>query len=375
MCGRRITRPHTRGFVLKRVSRVHGTAHTLALAGVDVLIGEDHVPRILEVNDHPSGWTLLPSVFERFVELLQVEAGGDAAAIVLPECFRVATKTRVSWSDVAPTVPDAEDLRTTRALEEINKLRGALEERGIDTLITDGPSLAAVSSLVKFGVIFDRSDRDVHMIGATIVNPAARSICADKLSMYSTLRRADPAMPATEPFTISDASELRPFAPSTVVVWKPRFGGGSVGVTRGAFLDVPPTVSHDLIVERWVKPATVMMQDREYHVDLRVFVVGGIAVGTVIRRASAPIELVSSPLGWLTTTGPVIAEPFLQAGISPSLAVAIRHASTVAERAVAVVNQELLNPLAYSRRAAGVFGARNVIDEPLRIVEVAPLPT
>jgi hypothetical protein len=60
------------------------------------------------------------------------------------------------------------------------------------------------------------------------------------------------------------------------------------------------------LLQEWIEPRRLATSRGAYYFDIRVYVVAGEVVAGFARRAAAPCDgpLSSSPLAWLTTTGP-----------------------------------------------------------------------
>lgn len=311
-------------------------APTLGLAGVDLLRDRDGRWRVIEVNSQPAGLAAVAALdapggspsgrhdaLAALAALLIRHASNERIGLVLPDAFTVDgpidgpvrfERDATGWVD---------DLRVDRVLRDFERLAFALALAGALPVTGDVRHFHATRDAVRVGgaavgALFCRDSRfPPHATACFCVNDRRqRTLCGDKQRTHDLVRGAlGDAMIPTYPLH-ADADTLAFLEAAATrddwIIVKPRQGSASIDVRRlrapEALRCAMEAVPGTTICQPWIAPATVRHDGHAYHHDLRVFVVGGVAVGGVARRAAAPPAgaTADSPLAWLTTTGPLI---------------------------------------------------------------------
>lgn len=282
----------------------------LFICGVDVMLGQDLSPHLIEVNDRPVGLSTIPildgSESSAYQLGRRLVSRSPNVAIVLPEVYRLREHEgevrRLEWHRDLEAVPpkrDVGDPRSEAFVGDINEIGRACESGGGALSLLDSREEVASHP----GVLWNRSQRYVP---ADNVNDfAVRRRCLDKF----TLCRPTIAALDRRPRRCVAARRALPKVPWPVIVVKPRFGSGSRDVVRMRLEDgdFAPR-DEDVVLEEWIDSHTVDENGRPHRYDLRVIVVDGSAVAVVGRMAAAPASTAGGDglLSWLTTTGRVV---------------------------------------------------------------------
>lgn len=311
---------------------------TLAYAGVDLLLTGDRQWKVIEINDHPVALAqsrrlcssdaalecFRQDPFQLLAEQLERHDGGGAVALLLPECFELARGHRSPSQIRLREALKFDDNRVDLTISDFNELSRAIIARGREARICDAAHLRIqhrelyldgeiVRSLFRRHSGFPRQRVDCFCLN----DLRQRALCGDKLATHREIvaRLGDVASIPTFPFEPSertlgflDDCACR----GILVIVKPKWGSASVGVTRmdaGLALQHLATHQHerkDLICQPWIAPAVARVHERNFHFDVRLYVVAGRVVSGFARRAAAPSTGAASesPLAWLTTTGP-----------------------------------------------------------------------
>ncbi|MFE5502709.1 hypothetical protein ACFQ73_09115 [Amycolatopsis japonica] len=284
-------------------------------------------PRLLEVNDRPLGLSGIQhaglSPAQRLAHDLRTHAGERGeVGVVLAEAFALPRPVTVR-EPVRITAPaSGDDARVGAVTADLTAFSSAVTSQGGTVVFvgaTDRPPFAPGTP------VWNRSTRSIGREFAVVNSATASVVCVDK-----TVLRGD---------------EVRSRGVGSLHVLKPRWGSGSRHIHRGTLAELD-RVRRDhpdevFLCEPWIDGAVLQDAGKSYRFDLRVFVVGGRAAGTVVRRAAAPAvaPFDDSPLSWLTTTGPVLnavavadRRPSAQDGLARLPGTWLAEAAELAER-------------------------------------------
>ncbi|MEA5362615.1 hypothetical protein VA596_23975 [Amycolatopsis sp., V23-08] len=261
---------------------------------MDIIVERHGSPRLLEVNDRPLGLSAIRhaglSPAQRLAHDLRAHAGDRGeVGVVLAEAFALPRPVTVRGPVRISAPASGDDARIGAVTADLTAFSDAVTSKGGTVVFagaTDRPPLAPGTP------VWNRSTRSLGREFAVVNSAAASAVCVDK--------------------TVLRGPEARAAAAGALHVLKPRWGSGSRHVHRGTLAELdgirrahPGEV---FLCEPWIDGAVLQCAGKPYRFDLRVFVVGGRAAGTVVRRAAAPAvaPFDDSPLSWLTTTGPVL---------------------------------------------------------------------
>jgi glutathione synthase/RimK-type ligase-like ATP-grasp enzyme len=310
---------------------------SLTYAGVDLLFTSDREWVVIEVNDHPIGITRSHAIntsIERVgpfsgdptVEIANLmKSVGGRAIMLLPEYYRITTsvgKGRKRIENIDPTKFD--DSRIQMTIEDFNGICATAINQGVEITIADITQIKTLKGEVRDvgGITADtlfrrHSTFPAGCISAFCINDVRqRKICGDKLLTYDALNAAGVPTIPTHPWHAN--GELLQFleaasAANEEVILKPRHGSASQSVRRlpaaQALEELNSSIPREIsICQPWIQSATVEFAPWKYYFDVRIYVVDGKAVTGFARRGAAPNTgpTRSSPLSWLTTTGPTI---------------------------------------------------------------------
>lgn len=275
--------------------------------GLDFILKKDGVPVLLEINDHPTNSTLegFNSNASYIVELIKLACDNKTNKLIcflLPDCFSIKPEKQIAkFIDISSHL----DTSMLSTVIEFNQLGEILNSIGIDHYICD---ISAIEIQDKFcvvngkriDVLYRRSNYFPPIKTKTIcINDIrARGLCLDKKRCVDILK------------TMIDPSNLPKEVDGNTkyVIRKPRFGSASRNIERKGIIEADKlgwlNASDEWIVQEWIEPQYLHIQDKQYYFDLRVFVINGIAKSIFIRSSAFPLSFEGN--SWLTTTGKII---------------------------------------------------------------------
>jgi hypothetical protein len=320
----------------RNMSEYSYTPRIFHFVGLDLILTRDGKWVLIEVNDHPVGLVEADRLSQQvkgtpvfsgngvnaLVNTLATHARGQAVCLLLPDCFRVQTKTHTTRAVSMNGGEVYDDNRIGWTLDSFNLFGELIRSLGTDCLISDvqGVHISGKDVIadpqVRIGTLFRRANSfPREEVQCFCVNDMRlRMLCADKLQAHAVLSAAiaNDHLVRTLPLRSKEARELlETFSNEESVIFKPKWGSASIGVKRllvseaKRWLSSEATGLRDHVWQKWIEPATVSNAGRSYYFDVRVYVVAGKPVAGFARRSAAPMSEThaDNPLSWLTTTG------------------------------------------------------------------------
>lgn len=308
-------------------------------AGLDFILDRRGNWVLLEINDHPIGLIEADKLTQQakgrpifggtgliaLANMLANHAGDRAVCLLLPDCFRIRTKTHTAQTVFMNGGDIYDDKRIRLTLDSFNRLADQVRSMGVECLISDvgGLEIRNRSVIVgqhrAVGALFRRASsfppKEVDC--ACINDLRLRTLCADKLKAHGILKNSvsHNNLALTMPLLpVKDTLELlQNCQEDQFVITKPNWGSASMGVERLTARQLTEYLystrrdaAENRIWQKWIEPTTISNAKGEYYFDVRVYVVAGKPVAGFARRSAAPMNRDESdtPLSWLTTTGP-----------------------------------------------------------------------
>ncbi|WP_020592036.1 ATP-grasp domain-containing protein [Kiloniella laminariae] len=308
--------------------------HLLLYAGLDFILDEDGHWHFIEINDHPVAlnradhlanqcrYPLFPgqglSILAQ--ELIRL-AAGKPIALLLPDCFRITAQAELF--DFVDPLQNEGPAKLTVA--EFHEIAEQIRDAGHPCAIIDTTQISHQDGRYfllngkELGLLYRRSYSfpKTQPLIPSVNDLRLRAVCTDKRLIASLLQEKAPDIGCIPTYSHRDENALHCFleemaVTNSYVIRKPRDGAGSRGVerflARDLLRDVSTETDNQAIYQPWIPPCTHRKGRYEYHVDFRLYMVAGEAVGGFARQAAAPNSHLTaeSPLCWMTTNGPAL---------------------------------------------------------------------
>lgn len=291
----------------------------LDLASVD-LVRSSGAWSVIEVNAVPVGLLASDRLvsptsrnrIQSIARVLAARAGSRWVCVALGRRFELSSDQGAECVR-APVRPPAHDRLSARIIEDANEISAEVRRQGGRCVILSAGALVFTDSQGvqtpdgrEIGCVLDYSCRlDSLHVSLGINSWRTAMICWDKALLTEALLLAG-AGEGHPPCVLESDSAWR--CGGSWVVRKPRFGGGSRGISLVSAVEATGArgAAADMVVQPWVKPDTLRVGRRDYFFDCCVLVVAGEAVGALIRHSVAPCDGVArnGDLAWLPTLGP-----------------------------------------------------------------------
>ncbi|MCZ4280553.1 hypothetical protein O4H49_07175 [Kiloniella laminariae] len=380
--------------------------HLLLYAGLDFILDQDGHWHFIEINDHPVAlnradilakqchYPLFPGQgLSRLAQELVCQSTGNTIALLLPDCFRITG--RAEKFDFIDPLQNEGPARLTMA--EFHEIAAHIREKGHPCDIVDITQIFPQAGRYylrdgkELGLLYRRAYAfpKTQPLIPCVNDLRLRAICTDKRLIASLLQEKAPDIGCIPTYSHRDENALYRFLDemamaNSYVIRKPRDGAGSRGVerllARDLLQDISVETDSQVIYQPWIRPCTYKKGGHEYHVDFRLYMVAGEAVGGFARQAAAPNAHLTaeSPLSWMTTNGPAL--PLSQKELTDkkeaSFSLSAVQLETLCDRASTIVKiiEEYAAKLEYRKTCQKIPGFENqvALDGQMRTIELRP---